>query len=128
MHPRRTILPASLTLLLALSATAEADEVTLVPNSSVKNAAGGRVRGTVQSETPAEVVVKLGATTTNIPTGEIVSIRYDGQPPDMVLAESRESAGLLSESADLFKKAAAASEGKPFIAQAALFHQAKDVA
>jgi hypothetical protein len=68
------------TLFFALAATVCADEVVLVPNSTVKGVAGGWVRGTVQSETPTEVVVKLGATTTTVPTGEIVSIRYDGQP------------------------------------------------
>jgi tetratricopeptide (TPR) repeat protein len=128
MHSRRIILAGSLTLLVALSARSFADEVVLIPNSTVKGATGGRVRGTVTTETPTEVVVKLGTTNTTVPTSEIVSIRYDGQPADMTLAESRESGGLLAEAADLFKKAAAAAEGKPFIVQAALFHQARDIA
>jgi tetratricopeptide (TPR) repeat protein len=61
-------------------------------------------------------------------TSEIVSIRYDGQPADMMLAESRESAGILNEAAELYKKAAVTAAGKPFIIQAAVYHQAKDVA
>ena len=130
MRPRRLIQAGSLALLYlgSLAATVRGDEVVLVPNSTVKGAVGGRVRGAVQTETPTEVTVKLGTTTISVPTGEIVSIKYDGQPPDMVLADLRESSGLLSEAADLYKKAAAAAAGKPFVAQSALFHQAKDTA
>ena len=56
-----------------------ADDVNLVPGTTFKQAIGGRVRGQVQSESPSEVVVLLGATTTNVPTDQIQSIRYDGQ-------------------------------------------------
>jgi tetratricopeptide (TPR) repeat protein len=114
-------------LAFALAATAVADDVILVPNSTVKNVTGGRVRGTVESESPSSVVVKLGATTTTVPTSEIVSISYTGQPPSLVLAESRESADLLAEAADLYKKAAGETE-KPFVKQAAEFHQANALA
>ena len=120
----RRLLPAGSLLLALAVAPAWADDVILVPNATVKNATGGRVRGNVQSESPAEVVVKLGATTTSVPTGEIVSISYTGQPPTMVQAETRESAGALAEAADLYKKAAGEAEGKPFVQQAARFHQA----
>src|SRR4051812_27044764 len=82
---------------LFLSATVAADEVVLVPGSTVKGAAGGRVRGAIQTESPTEVVVKLGNNTMNVPTGEIASIHYDGQPPSMALAEAKESANQLSE-------------------------------
>jgi len=112
----------SLTLVLAASALA--DDVVLVPNSTVKGAVGGRVRGTIESESTASVVVKLGATTTTVPTGEIASISYTGQPPVMVQAESRESAGSLAEAVDLYKKAASEAEGKPLIQRAAQFLQA----
>jgi tetratricopeptide (TPR) repeat protein len=113
---------------LSAAATAVADEVVLVANSTVKGAIGGRVRGTIQSESPSEVVVKLGNNTTNVPVGEIASIHYDGQPPSLALAESREAANQLAEAADLYKKAAADAAGKPFIEQAAKFRQAQLVA
>jgi tetratricopeptide (TPR) repeat protein len=128
--------PGSSTLALALSLAATlagaalvvADEVVLVPNATVKGSVGGRVRGTIQSESPSEVVVKLGASTINVPTGEIASIHYDNQPPSLALAESRESANQLAEAADLYKKAAGEAAGKPFIEQAAKFRQAQLVA
>ena len=83
-------------LALGVSTSAPADDVLLTPNSTIKNATGGRVRGTIESESATEVVVKLGATTTKVPTAEIVSINYTGQPTAMVQSESREAAGALS--------------------------------
>ena len=77
-----------------------------IPGTTVKQAIGGRVRGQVQSESPTEVVVTLGANTTTVPTDQIVSIRYDGQPATFQLAETREAAGQLAEAAELYKKAA----------------------
>jgi tetratricopeptide (TPR) repeat protein len=108
---------------LAASAVLRGDEVTLIPQSTFKQAIGGRVRGQIQSESPAEVVVTLGATTMRVPTDQILSIRYEGQTATFQLAESRESAGQLAESAELFKKAAEAA-GRPFPLQAALFREA----
>jgi tetratricopeptide (TPR) repeat protein len=118
----------ALAFALACVASGVADEVVLVPNANVKGAIGGRVRGTIQSESPSEVVVKLGSSTTTVPTGEIVTIHYDGQPPSLALAESRESANQLAEAVDLYKKAAAEAAGKPYIEQAAKFRQAQLVA
>jgi tetratricopeptide (TPR) repeat protein len=83
------------------------------------------VRGQVQSESPSEVVVQLGATTTNVPTDQIASIRYEGQSATFPLAEAREANGQLAEAAELYKKAAAESAGKPLALQAALFHEAE---
>jgi tetratricopeptide (TPR) repeat protein len=128
MSLRHSIPPGSLILALLLAATVAADEVVLVPNSTVKGAIGGRVRGTIQSESPTEVVVKLGTSSINVPNGEIASIHYDNQPASMALAESRESANQLTEAADLYKKAAAEAAGKPFVEQAAKFRQAQLVA
>jgi tetratricopeptide (TPR) repeat protein len=123
----RRLTPAG-ALAIALAVPAFADDVVLVPNSTVKNATGGRVRGTIESESPTAVVVKLGATTTTVPTGEVVSVSYTGQPPSMVAAESREAAGALAEAADLYKKAATEADGKPLIQTAARFLQANAMA
>src|SRR3954452_9012379 len=84
--PRWIVRLGLVALILLSSALTRADEVVLVPNSTVKGATGGRVRGTVDSESLAEVVVRLGANSTTVPTDQIVSIRYDGQPPSMSLA------------------------------------------
>ena len=56
-----------------------ADDVSLISGSTFKSATGSHVRGQVQSESPSEVVVLLGATNTSVPTDQIQSIRYDGQ-------------------------------------------------
>ncbi len=113
------------TFTLALAAPAVADEVVLIPNSTFKGATNDRVRGTVQSESTAEVVVKLGVNTINVPTDQIVSIRYDGQPASLALAESNESGGQLTKAAELYKKAAADAAGKPFVEQTATYKQAE---
>lgn len=105
-----------------------ADEVVLLPGATIKQATGGRVRGQVQSESSSEVVVTLGTTTTSVPTDQIASIRYDGQPATLQLGETRETAGQLAEAADLFKKAAAEAADKPYVMQTALFREASVLA
>ena len=104
---------------------ASADDVNLVPGTTFKQAIGGRVKGQVQSESPSEVVVILGTNNTSVPTDQIQSIRYDGQSASFPLAEAREASGQLAEAAELFKKAATDSAGKPFAAQAAQFREAE---
>jgi tetratricopeptide (TPR) repeat protein len=113
---------------VASSALIRGDEVTLIPGTTFKQAIGGRVRGQVESESPGEVVVKLGANTTTVPTDQVLSIRYDGQTATFQLAESRESAGQLAEAADLFKKAAGETAGKPFPHMAAQAREAEVLA
>jgi tetratricopeptide (TPR) repeat protein len=124
MSQSRTTGLLTLSLILAASA-ARADEVVLVPGATVKQAAGGRVRGTVQSETAAEVVVKLGATTVTVPAEQVASVRYDGQPASLALAESAENAGQLARAADQYKKAVSEASGKPLVERAARFKQAE---
>lgn len=120
--------PALLWLICAGAAGAQStDQVILVPGSTVKSA-GGRVRGQVIAETPAEVKVQLGANTQSIPVDQVESITYGNQPASYVLAETREAAGAASEAAELYKKAAGDADGKPFVVQAAKFHQARAVA
>jgi tetratricopeptide (TPR) repeat protein len=119
---------AAVLFFTGLTLAVKADEVVLTSGSTVKGAIGGKVRGTIQSESPSEVVVKLGNNTTNVPVGDIVSIHYDGQPPSMSLAEAKESANQLAEAADLYKKAAADAAGKPLVEQAAKFRQAQLIA
>jgi TolA-binding protein len=105
-----------------------ADEVTLQPGASVKQAISGRVLGQVQSESPVEVVVKLGAGTTSVPTEQILAIRYDGQPATIQLAETRVSAGQLAEAAELFRKAAGEAGDKPLVVQMARYREAATLA
>ncbi len=128
---RRSILQPVLAVLLVgfalglLPAMVRGDEVSLIRGTTVKQQIGGRVLGQVQSESPSEVVVLLGANTISVPTDQIVSIRYDGQTATFQLAESRESAGQLAEAADLFKKAATETASRPYPHQAALFREAR---
>jgi tetratricopeptide (TPR) repeat protein len=120
----RLVIPALAWLMLVCGGVS-ADDVNMVTGAKFEQAIGGRVRGQVQSESPTEVVVQLGATTTKVPTDLIQSIRYDGQSPAFALGEARESAGQLAEAAEQFKKAAADSVGKPYPLQAALFREAE---
>ena len=122
----RIWMPAAFAACLWAGGAALGDDVGLVPGSTVKSI-GGRVRGQISSETPTELVVKLGANTQSVPLDQVSSIRYDGQPANMTLAETRELAGALSEAADLYKKAAGEASAKPFVVQAALFNQARIV-
>jgi tetratricopeptide (TPR) repeat protein len=115
---------AAAALAFTWGSAASADEVVLISGTTFKQALGGRVRGQVESESPGEVVVVLGATKTAVPTDQIQSIRYDGQSASFPLAESRELGNQLAEAAELYKKAATESAGKPFPLQSALFHEA----
>jgi len=126
MNPTRAFraVLAALALTAAVAST-RADVVTLVPGSTVKGAVSGSVRGQVQSESATEVVVKLGNNLINVPADQVVSVRYDGQPANMVLAETREASGQLAEAADLYKKAIDLAVSRPLIAQAARFKQAE---
>jgi tetratricopeptide (TPR) repeat protein len=121
-----TLAGAALALSIAIGceSPALADDVILIPGSAFKGATGGRVRGQVQSESPSEVAVTLGGTTTSVPTELIQSIRYDGQSASYALAEARESSNQLSEAAELYRKSATESAGKPFAQQAALYREA----
>jgi tetratricopeptide (TPR) repeat protein len=122
----RAAATASVTVAVVICcALLRGDEVTLIPGTTFKQAIGGRVRGQVQSESPTEVVVALGVNTTRVPTDQIASIRYDGQTATFQLAESRESAGQLAEAAELFKKAAGETAGRPYPQQTALFREAE---
>jgi len=120
-------MPAFLTLTMAVG-WALADDVVLVPGASIRQAISGRVRGQIQSESPGEVVVKLGNNTTSVPNDQIASIRYDGQPATLQLAETRETAGQLAEAAELFKKAAGEAADKPYVRQLALYREASALA
>jgi len=124
---RRVVVSSVLAAALAVAwcGVVKADDVSLIPGATFKQAIGGRVKGQVQSESPSEVVVVLGATTTNVPVDQIASIRYDGQSATYQLAETREASGQLAEAAELFKKAAAEAAAKPFPLQAALFREAE---
>jgi len=78
-----TILGGSLVLPMIALSVALADVVTLTADATTKGAAGGIIRGTVISESFAKVEVKLGNTVTPVPTNEIVSITYDGDPASL---------------------------------------------
>jgi tetratricopeptide (TPR) repeat protein len=129
-HRRQRLLmiaASSLMLSLAAFSVGLADVVTLTPDATTKGAAGGLVRGTVISESPTKVEVKLGNTVTSIPTNEILSIAYDNDPASLEQAKVKEAAGSLAEAADLYKKAVAEASTKPFIAEDAAFGQVRAV-
>lgn len=117
---------SALAAALAVASTSWADIVNLAPGATTKGT-GGAVRGVVQSESPSVVEVKLGNTVTKVPTNEVESITYDGRPASLDQAADKEAANDLAGAADLYKKAAADASAKPFIAEEALFQQARVV-
>lgn len=119
------MLGSSLLVVLGLISVSIGDVVTLTADATTKGAAGGLIRGTVISESPTKVEIKLGNTVTPIPTNEIVSITYDGDPASLEQAVLKEAGNLLVEAADLYKKAAAEAAAKPFIAEDAAFGQVR---
>jgi len=133
MSPRRLsrlgrlILPCAAALSVA-SVVARADTVNLIPGTTFKQGQGGAVRGTVQSESPSEVAVQVGATTINVPTDQIDNIEYFGQPASMQLGETRVNGGQYDDAAAQFKKAAAEAAGKPFVVEAAQIREAQALA
>jgi tetratricopeptide (TPR) repeat protein len=109
---------------LLAAAQARADVVHLVPGSTFKQAQGGAVRGLVTAESPAEVTVSLGATTIVVPTDQVESIEYQGQPASMQLGRTNADAGRFDEAIAQFQKAASEAGGKPFVIEAAKFAEA----
>jgi outer membrane protein assembly factor BamD (BamD/ComL family) len=89
-------------------------------------APGGRIRGQITAETPAEIKIKpaTGADQA-VPVDQIASVSYDGAGPSFSLAESRENNNQLAEAAELYKKAATEATAKPFVVQAAKFGRAR---
>ena len=125
----RLIVPAGLILAAGgVAPMARGDVVTLTPDATTKGASGGVVRGTVISESPTKVEVKLGNTVTPVPTNEVAAITYDGHPAALEQAQDKEAANALAEAAELYKKAAAEAASKPFIAEDAAFGQARAIA
>src|SRR5581483_4177583 len=89
-------------------------------------APGGQLNGQITAESPTDVTIKANVGgEQKVPIDQIDSISYDGTPPSYALAESRENAGLLSEAADLFQKAANEASGKTFVERAALYGRAR---
>ncbi len=105
-------------------AQARADVVTLIPGSTFKQAQGGAVRGQVTAESPSEVTVQLGATSIVVPTDQIQSVEYQGQPAAMQLGQTNADAGRADEAIAQYQKAAAEAGGRPFVAEAAKFGEA----
>ena len=113
---------------LVAAASARGDVVHLVPGSTFKQAQGGAVRGQVTAESPAEVTVSLGATTVAVPTDQVESIEYQGQPASMQLALTNADAGRAAEAIAQYQKAASEAGGKPFVVEAARFGEASMLA
>ncbi len=104
-----------------------ADEVLLIPGSSVK-APGGRLRGTIQSESPNELEIQVSGSNQTVPIDQIASVKYDGQPASLGLAESRESNGNLTDAAELYNKSASEASDKPFVLEKAQMGRARVLA
>ena len=122
------VLGGALVIPWVAAAMTWADVVTLTSDATTKGAAGGVVRGTVVSESPTKVEVKLGNNVTAIPTAEVASVVYDGHPVSLEQAQAKDATNALPEAIELYKKAATEASAKPFIAEDAAFGQARATA
>jgi tetratricopeptide (TPR) repeat protein len=122
------VLASSLILPFAAISASLADVITLTPDATTKGDSAGKVRGTIVSESPTKVEIKLGSSVTAIPTNEVASIDYDNNPPSLESARTKEANNALVEAADLYKKAAAEASTRPFIAEEAAFGQVHAIA
>ena len=113
------IRPLSLLVALLLAADAAADEVVLVPDSTIA-AAGGRLRGKIERETPEEVVIAGRA----VPLDQIAEVSYDAPGLSFTQAASRSRTATSQEAADLYEKAVGEASSKPLVAQAARYRRA----
>jgi tetratricopeptide (TPR) repeat protein len=112
------------TLAASVVAIARADEVRLVPGSTVQ-APGGLIRGAIEKETPNDLTI-AGKT---VPVDQISRVDYDNPGASFAQGVIQENNGNDAQAADLFQKAVAeASTGKPLVAQEARFRRAAALA
>lgn len=114
--------------LMAAPGAGWADSITLLPNNTLK-VPGGKLSGQITAESPTTVTIQPSSgAVQNVPVEQIASVSYTGQPPTLILAESRAAAGNLDESLELFEKAATEAGSRSLIAQAAQFGRARALA
>lgn len=86
---------------------------------------GKSISGSVQSESPIEVVIQTSAGTQKVDVSRIDQIHYDGQPALMTHARAMEESARLSQAADEFAKAQAELKAGSFAFLAAQFGEAR---
>ncbi|HWE39519.1 MAG TPA: tetratricopeptide repeat protein [Isosphaeraceae bacterium] len=120
-------LPVALAVVLA-AAIARGDDILLVPKSTVPNAIGGKLKGTIQSETAAEVRVAINGKEVAVPVDQIEDIEYTGMPQSYTIARVREANNTLAQAAESYQKAVGEAGKSPLIARDAQFGRARVLA
>ncbi|CAN5891617.1 hypothetical protein BH23PLA1_BH23PLA1_27920 [soil metagenome] len=115
--------PLVIILTLCLAATASADEVVLIPGSTLREP-GNRIRGQIQSETPEEIRID----NKTVPLDQVAEVNYEPANLSFTQARLQENNGNFENSAELYQKAAAESSARPTLAQAARFGRARALA
>lgn len=110
-------------LLVLLAGPALADEVVLIPNSTVQ-APGGRLRGAIERETPNDVTIAGRA----VPIDQIGEVDYDNPGASFSQAAAQMKNGDLPKAIDLYQKAMTEASARPLVAQAARFARARVLA
>lgn len=122
MPLRRSL--TAVAIIIVVSLPASADDVTLIPNSTI-SIPGGRITGTIESETPTSLRIAPGSgAAREIPIDQVATIAYTGQPATLQLAESAERSGQYDRAAELFGQTAEQAGGKPLIVQRAQYGRA----
>ena len=124
MQRSRLLLAALASAVVGSSWPSRADDVSLIPGNTVKQAIGGRVRGAVQSETPTEVVVTLGSNTTTVPTDRSPRSGMTHSPPTTSSARPAKRPASLPRRPTTSRRRRPTHRGRPFPHQAALFREA----
>ncbi|MEW4567734.1 tetratricopeptide repeat protein [Tautonia sp. JC769] len=114
--------PWAILAVLALAGVSAADDVVLVPGSTI-TAPGGRIRGKVERETPEQVRI-AGR---DVPLDQIDDITYDAPGATFTQAKARENSGDLDQAAELYRQAAG-EVNNPLLAQDARFRGAAALA
>jgi tetratricopeptide (TPR) repeat protein len=114
--------PWAILTVLVLAGVSTADDVVLVPGSTI-TAPGGRIRGKVERETP-ELVRIAGR---DVPLDQIDDVTYDAPGATFTQAKARENGGDLDQAAELYRQAAG-EVNNPLLAQDARFRGASALA
>jgi tetratricopeptide (TPR) repeat protein len=115
----------SLGVVLIVGLIVRSDEITLVPDATVKGVTGKSITGTIDAESPTAVrITPKSAAAVDVPVEQIESITYTGQPASMGLAQISEKNNDSPTALAQYKKAVAeAGNASPLVAEAAQYGQ-----
>lgn len=107
-------------------ARAQTDELRMRPTAG--QTAGRIIRGTISSESPAEIRIQAGGKVESVKTDDVDSVNYGGIPPAYLEAEIREKNGEFPAAIDGFRRASTTAGLRPIVAQQVKYRYAEALA